>query len=271
MSTIDPTARIESGAVIGQSVSIGAYCTIGANVVVEDNCRIESHVNLAGHTTIGARTMVSPFASLGTPPQSVHYKGEPTKLVVGADCVIREHVTMNIGTAQGRGQTIVGEHCFFMAGSHVGHDCAVGHHVTFANNATLGGFCDIGDYVFLGGLCAVHQFTRIGEQAMIGGLSGITVDVIPYGMAFGHRAVLGGINRVGLKRRGLSSDAIRGVYRGYRDIFFGEGTLAERVETVAKLSADNPYIMRMVEFIRSAKSRRLAVPRSRASNNPDLD
>jgi UDP-N-acetylglucosamine acyltransferase len=267
MTTIDPTARIEQGAVIGHNVTIGPYCTIGPNVRIGDDCRLASHVNVAGHTELGARASVSPFASLGTPPQSVHYQGEPSKLIVGTDCVIREHVTMNIGTGKGRGQTIVGSHCMLMNGAHVGHDCNVGDHVVFASNATLGGFCDIGDYVFLGGLCAVHQFTRIGEQAMIGGVVGVTVDIIPYGLVIGHRATLAGINRVGLKRRGLSSEAVRAVYRAYQAIFFGEGTLAQRAETVAKTSAADPYVMRMVEFIRATKSRRLAVPRARGGSS----
>jgi UDP-N-acetylglucosamine acyltransferase len=266
MSTIDPTARIEAGAVIGRDVSIGPYCTLGPDVRIGDECRFTAHVHVEGHTTIGARTVISPFASLGTAPQSVHYGGEPSKLIVGSDCIIREHVTMNIGTAKGRGQTVVGDHCFFMVGSHVGHDCVVGQRVTFANNATLGGFCDIGDHVFLGGLCAVHQFTRVGEQAMVGGVVGVTLDIIPYGIAVGNRAALGGINRVGLKRRGLAGDVIRGIYRGYRDIFFGEGTLADRVDKVAKTSAGNPHVMRIVNFIRSAKSRRIALPRGRADS-----
>jgi len=263
MSTIDPTARIASGAVIGRNVSIGAYCTIGANVSIGDECRLESHVNLAGHTTIGPRTVISPFASLGTPPQSVHYHGEPTKLIVGADCVIREHVTMNTGTGKGRGETVIGDHCFLMVGSHVGHDCIVGNHVTFANNATLGGFCEVGDAAFLGGLCAVHQFVRIGTQAMIGGLAGVSFDVIPYGMAFGNHAVLAGINKVGLKRRGLTPEAIRGVYRGYRAIFYGGGTMSARVEKAAADYGADDFVMRMIEFIRSAQKRRLTVPRAR--------
>ena len=261
MTTIDPTARIEKGAAVGRNVTIGPYCTVGPHVAIGDDCRLDAHVHLAGHTKIGARTAISPFASLGTPPQSVNYHGEPTQLVVGADCIIREHVTVNTGTAKGRGVTTVGDHCFLMASAHIGHDCMVGDHVTFANNATLGGYCDIGDHVFLGGLCAVHQFTRIGEHAMIGGLVGVTVDVIPYALVIGHRATLAGLNRIGLRRRGFSADDIRNLYRAYHAIFFGEGTLAERVENVAAKSAGDAPVMRMVEFIRAAKSRRLAVPR----------
>jgi UDP-N-acetylglucosamine acyltransferase len=269
MTTIDPTARVETGAVIGQNVSIGSYCTIGAQVRIGDDCTLHGHVNIAGQTEIGARTAIFPFTSLGTVPQSVHYKGEPTRLVIGSDCTIREHVTMNIGTAGGSGVTTVGSHCFFMAGSHVGHDSIVGAHVVFANNATLGGFCEIGDNAFLGGLCAVHQFTRVGEHAMIGGLVGVTVDVIPFAMVIGHRATLAGINRIGLRRRGLSPEQIRTVYRGYRALFYGPGTLASRTELAAQTFADSPHVMRMVEFIRTAKSRRIAVPRAGKSEDDE--
>jgi UDP-N-acetylglucosamine acyltransferase len=265
MTTIDPTAHIDKRATVGRNVSIGAYSIVGPHVSIDDDCKIDSHVNLTGHTTIGLRTVISSFASIGTPPQSVHYHGEPTKLVIGSDCVLREHVTMNIGTAKGHGVTTVGDHCFLMTGAHVGHDCIVGSHVTFANNATLGGFCEIGDHVFLGGLCAVHQFTRIGEHAMIGGLVGVTVDVIPYAMVIGHRATLAGLNRVGLKRGGFSSNDIRNLHRAYRAVFFGEGTMAERIEKVVSESTGDALVMRMIDFIRTTKSHRLALPRTRGS------
>lgn len=261
MTSIDSTARIERGAQIGQNVTIGPYTVIGPQVTIADECRLGPHVNLAGRTTIGPRTSISAFASLGTPPQSVHYRGEDTELTIGADCDIREHVTMNIGTAKGRGATKVGDHCFVMVGSHIGHDCAIGNHVIFANNATLGGFCEIGDHVFLGGLCAVHQFVRIGEQAIIGGLAGVAFDVIPYAAVVGHRGRLAGLNRVGLKRRGLSTPDIQKIYKAYKDIFFGEGTLTERVAGVAAAYAGDPQVMRMVDFIRAGKSRRLTIPR----------
>src|SRR6185437_9021175 len=130
---IDASARIEAGATIGKDVSIGPYCTVGSNVSVGDGCRLIAHVNLTGHTTIGSRTVIHPFASLGSPPQSLRYRGGPTKLVVGADCDIRENVTMSAGTEDGGGITEVGDRCFFMVGAHVAHDCKVGNQVVFAN------------------------------------------------------------------------------------------------------------------------------------------
>ncbi len=203
MAAIDPTARIAPGAVVGSEVEIGPYCVIGPDVAIGDNCRLVAHVHVAGHTTIGAGTIIQPFASLGTPPQSVNYRGGPTRLTIGTGCDIRESVTMNIGTEDDRGLTSVGDNCFFMAGSHVGHDCAVGSNVTFANNAVIGGHVVVEDHVFIGGNSAVHQFVRIGESAMIGGLSGLRVDVIPYGFALGQIAVLVGLNVIGIQTAGL--------------------------------------------------------------------
>src|SRR5205807_521399 len=167
MATIDPSARIEAGAIIGEGASIGPFCIVGPNVIVGEGCRLLAHVHLNGHTSIGARTVIYPFASLGSPPQSVKYRGGPTRLIVGTDCDIREGVTMNTGTEEGGGLTVVGDRCFFMVGSHVGHDCRVGSNVTFANNAVLGGHVTIGDHSVLGGQTAVHQSVRVGEGAML--------------------------------------------------------------------------------------------------------
>ena len=173
MLAIDPTARVAPGAVIGANVEIGPYCVIGPHVAIGDDCKLIAHVHLAGHTTIGAGTTIYPFASLGTPPQSVHYKGEPTRLLVGARCQIRESVTINTGTQGGGGVTTVGDDCFLMVGSHIGHDCQVGRGVIIANNTVLGGHCHVGDHVFLGGHCAVHQHVHIGEGVNGRGILGI--------------------------------------------------------------------------------------------------
>src|SRR5581483_4375412 len=185
--------RIAPGAAIGQGVSIGRYCVVGPHAVIGDGCRLVAHVHVAGHTTIGARSVIYPFASLGTPPQSTKYRGGETRLVVGADCDIREGVTMNIGTEDDRGITEVGDRCFLMVGSHVGHDCKVGADVTFANNVVLGGHVAIGDFVVFGGQAAVRQFVRIGEGAMVVGLSGARADVIPWGTVHGGLANLVGL------------------------------------------------------------------------------
>src|SRR6478609_7298088 len=245
---IDPSARIEAGAKIGKDVSIGPYCTVGAHVSIGVGCRLVAHVNLTGHTTIGPRTVIYPFASLGTPPQSLKYKGGPTRLVVGADCDIRENVSMNIGTEDDRGITEVGNRCFLMAGSHVAHDCKVGNGVTFANNVMLGGHVSVGDNVMFGGQAAVRQWVRIGEAAMIVGLAGVRADIIPFGTAQGPLADVIGINVVGLRRQGHSKADIHAIRRAYQAMFFGAGTFRERFEQMAQTSGGHPLVGKIVEF-----------------------
>src|ERR1700730_10919154 len=182
---IDPTARVADGARIGEGVEIGPYCLVGPQVELLGGVRLIAHVNVTGVTTIGEGTLVYPFSSLGTPPQSTHYRGGPTRLVIGARCEVREGVTMNTGTEAGGGVTRVGERCSFMVGSHVGHDCEVGNDVTFANNVVLGGHVTVGDFVVFGGHAAVRQFVRIGEGALVVGMSGVRADVIPFGLVQG--------------------------------------------------------------------------------------
>src|SRR5215470_11100824 len=251
MAAIDPTAQIEPGAVIGQDVSIGPYCVIGPDVVLGDGCRLVAHVHIAGRTSVGARTVIHPFASLGSPPQSVKYRGGPTRLVVGTDCDIRENVTISIGTEDDRGVTEVGDRCFLMAGSHVAHDCAVGKDVVFANNAVLGGHVSVGDYTVFGGNAAVRQRVRIGEGAMIVGLAGVRADIIPFGCAQGPLANLVGVNVVGLRRRGLAREDIRRLRQAYHALFFGAGAFRERVERVTGEFAEHPLVARVLAFIRS--------------------
>jgi UDP-N-acetylglucosamine acyltransferase len=270
MAMIDPTARIEPGARVGQDVSIGPYCVVGPDVAIGDGCRLLAHVHLAGHTTIGARTVIYPFASLGTPPQSVKYKGGPTRLTVGTDCDIRESVTMSTGTEDGGEVTSIGDRCFFMAGSHVGHDCRVGSDVTFANNAVLGGHVGVGDRAFLGGQAAVHQFVRVGEGAMIGGMSGITRDVIPFGFAFGPRAELVGLNVVGLKRRGHGRADLHRLRQCYRALFLGGGEFRDRLATVAAEHGTDPLVGKIVDFLRAGGSRPpMMPPRVRGGDRPE--
>ena len=216
MPKIDSTARVADGARLADDVEVGPYCVIGAQVEVRSGVRLLSHVNLAGITVVGERTVIYPFASLGTPPQSFGYGGEPTRLVIGPDCSIRESVTMNTGTAQGGGVTEVGARGYFMPYCHVAHDCRIGSDVVFANSATLGGHCTIGDHVNIGGLTAVHQHTRIGAHAMISGITGLRGDVIPFGIAAGSFARLSGINVVGMRRRKFPRESIRAVRSAWK-------------------------------------------------------
>lgn len=262
MVTIHPTAVVEDGARLGDGVSIGPFCMVGENVSLGDRVELVSHAVIAGHTAIGPRTRVFPFASLGQAPQHLKYKGEPSRLTIGADCTIREHVTMSPGTAFGGMETVVGDHCYFMVGCHVAHDCHIGNHVIFINNATIGGHCRIGDFAILGGLAAVHQWVRIGEYAFVGGTSGVENDVIPFGSVLGNRAYLGGLNIVGLKRHGFDREHIHTLRQAYRLLFSNEGTLAERVEDVAALFPDHDLVQAVVDFIRSGSDRALCMPRN---------
>ena len=269
MTVIDPTARVAPGAVIGRDVVIGPYCVIDADVTIGDSCRLAGHVHVTGNTTIGPRTMIHPFASLGTPPQSVKYRGGPTRLVVGAQCDIRENVSMNRGTEDNGGITEVGDRCFFMVGSHVAHDCKVGNDVTFANNVVLGGHVTVGDFVVFGGQAAVRQFVRIGQSAMVVGLSGVRADVIPFGLVQGPLADLIGLNVVGMRRRGLSKDAIYRLRKAYDSMFFGAGTFRERLDKVEAESGNNPLVAEVIAFIRSgSRPLTMAIRRAQTQESP---
>jgi UDP-N-acetylglucosamine acyltransferase len=260
---IDPTARVADSARIGEGVEIGPYCIIGPQVELKRGVRLLSHVNVTGVTTIGDETVVYPFASLGTPPQSVRYRGGATRLVIGAHCELREGVTMNTGTEDGGGLTSVGDRCSFMVGSHVGHDCRVGNSVTLANNTVLGGHVEVGDFTFLGGHVAIHQFVRIGEGVMMAGMSAARDDIIPFGFALGQTGALVGLNIVGLRRRGASKAEMHRIRRAYRSLFFVEGRIAERIEAVAQEFADDPIVGKMIAFIRAGGKRPLMRPRAR--------
>lgn len=260
MPNIHPTALVEDGARLADGVEIGPFCTVGPDVELHEGVRLVSHVNIQGATTVGARTVFYPFTSFGMQPQSVHYKGEPTKLVMGADCVLREHTTANIGTAGGGGVTRIGDGVMMMTGSHVGHDCTVGNQVIFANNAVLGGHVSVGDFTFLGGQCAVHQHTRIGAQCMISGLTGVREDVIPFGNVLGQAGKLVGLNVVGMRRRGFSKAEIHEARGVYRDLFFGEGTHGERLARVRAMVDRTSFAAAVVSFIDEGHSRPLCQP-----------
>jgi len=262
---VHPTSIVEEGARLGRGVRIGPFCTVGPHVELGDECELVSHVVVAGHTRVGARTRIFPFASIGQAPQDLRYRGEPTTLTIGVDCIIREGVTMNLGTPKGTGKTIVGDRCFFLAQSHVAHDCRVGHNVIFTNNAMIAGHCKIGDFAIIGGGAGIHQFVRVGPHAFIGGLSGVENDVIPYGMVLGNRAYLAGLNIIGLKRRGFSRDQIHDLRRAYRLLFAQEGTLAERVEDVAEEFSKHPTVHEILDFIRDGGDRAICTPRETPS------
>jgi len=255
------TAIVAPGARLADDVIIGPYCVVGEHAVLAAGVRLFSHVVVDGRTTIGERTRIFPFASIGHEPQDLKYDNEPSSLDIGADNTIREHVTMNPGTAGGGMVTRVGNHCLFMVGAHVAHDCQIGNHVIMANNATLAGHVVVEDHALLGGLSAVHQFVRIGRHAMIGGMSGVERDVIPYGQVMGDRARLHGLNIIGMQRRGFSRDDIQGLRGAYNCLFGDTGTLSERVEEVARKFGGIRPVDDLVAFIRADSSRAICQPK----------
>lgn len=258
---IHPTAIVEAGATVGADAAIGPYCVVGPEVRLGEGVRLDAHVCVSGITGIGARTRIFPFASIGSEPQDLKYQGERVTLDIGADCTIREHVTMNPGTGGGGGATRVGARSLFMAGAHVAHDCIVGDNVILANNATLAGHVEIGDFAILGGLCAVHQFTRIGAHAMVGGMSGVEKDIIPFGSVIGNRARLAGLNLIGMKRRGLDRAAIHAVRALFRDVFEGEGgSLADRAAAAAARWPDIAPVQEICAFIAADSRRSFCLP-----------
>lgn len=261
-ASIHSSAVVEDGATLGAGVKIGPFCTVGRDVTLGDGVELISHVAVAGTTVIGARSKIFPFASIGHQPQDLKFKGEPCSLTIGADCLIREGVTMNPGTEGGGSVTTVGDHCAFLANSHVGHDCRVGNNVIFSNNVMLAGHCAVGDYAIIGGGAAVIQFARVGPHAFVGGMSGLENDLIPYGMALGNRAYLSGLNIVGLQRRGFSRTDIHDLRRAYRALFAAEGTLIERMDDVSVEFAGHPIVKEIIAFIREGGKRSLCTPKN---------
>ena len=260
MARIHPTSIVEPGADLGEGVVVGPWCTVGPEAVLGDGVALVSHVAVAGRTTIGRDTRVYPFASLGMPPQDLKYRGEASRLEVGAGNTIREHVTMNPGTEGGGMVTRVGDNGLFMVGAHVAHDCEVGDNVVFANNASIAGHVTVGDFAILGGLSTVHQFCRIGAHAIVGLNSAVAGDVIPFGSAVGDRARLEGLNVVGLQRRDFSRSEIHALRTAYRLLFAEEGTLSERVEDVARMFAGNAPVMEIVSFVSADSTRPICQP-----------
>jgi UDP-N-acetylglucosamine acyltransferase len=251
--TIDDRAVVHAGAQIGADVTIGPYCVIGANVVIGDRCRLESHVVIEGPTEIGPDNHVAPMASLGGPPQDKKYAGEPTRLVIGAGNRVREFVTVNRGTADGGGETSIGDDNLLMAYVHVAHDCHVGHRTILANAATLAGHVDVGDDATISAFSAVHQFCRVARHAFIGGFSVVTRDALPWVTTVGNRAKAVGLNVVGLQRQGYSPEVIRALKRCYTLLFRSKLLLEEALQQVEQELGEFEEVGYFVDFVRTSK------------------
>jgi UDP-N-acetylglucosamine acyltransferase len=259
---IHPTAIVAEEARIGPGARIGPFCVIGPDVSIGADVVLRSHVVIDGVTTIGEATEIWPFASIGSAPQDLKYRGERTELIIGARNRIREYATLNPGTEGGGGVTRVGDDNLLMMSIHVGHDCQIGNGVILVNNATLSGHVVVEDNAILGGLSAVHQFCRIGRGAMIGGMTGVAADVIPYGMVVGERGHLAGLNLTGLKRRGVERSEIHALRAAYGALFGprGVGTLQERAAAVAEESGDVALVREVVDFVTRDSARSFTLP-----------
>jgi UDP-N-acetylglucosamine acyltransferase len=256
---IHPSAIVEPGATLGEGCHIGPFSVIGPEVVLGRNVVVKSHAIITGRTEIGEGTVIFPFATLGEVPQDLKFKGEATRLIIGARNRIREHVTMNTGTDGGGGVTRVGDDGLFMAGAHVAHDCQLGNRVILVNNAALAGHCVLEDDVIIGGLSGVHQFVRIGRGAMIGAVCMVTADVIPHGLVQGPRGALDGLNLVGLKRRGADRAGIAAL----RDLYdaLGQGNFRETARTKVDAGKGDPLVAEVLEFILGPSDRSFLTPR----------
>lgn len=258
MTEIHPSAVVAPGATLGHGVRIGPFCTVGADAVLGDGVVLVSHAVVDGHTRLGAGSTLSPFASIGLPPQDLKYRGEPTRCEIGARTLIREHATVHRGTPGGIGVTRVGDDCMLMNVVHVAHDCQIGNGVIIANNAAMGGHVVIEDRAVIGGNAGIHQGTRIGRHAMVGGMSGVEADIIPFGLCQGPYARLRGLNLIGLKRRGFPRPEIHALRNAIRFIYGngpGPTLIADRITEAASRFGDSPLVAEVLAFM-NAPSRR---------------
>ena len=256
---IHNTAIIDKNAKISNNVKIGPYCIIGPNVEIDSDTILHSHVNLVGNTKIGKNNEIFPFASIGTPPQDLKYKGEKNSLVIGNNNKFREYVNINPGTQSGGGMTKIGDNNLFMVYCHVAHDCNISNSIVLANNVQVGGHVSIHDNAIVGGSCAIHQFSRIGESAMIGGMTGVLSDVIPFGLSLGNRNNLVGLNLIGLRRAKISNENIKIMQESYNIIFQSEN-FRSNIDKLNSELRNNQFVKKILSFINSDKKRPISVP-----------
>ncbi|MHB8790659.1 MAG: acyl-ACP--UDP-N-acetylglucosamine O-acyltransferase [Desulfobulbaceae bacterium] len=253
---IHPTAVVDPQATIHETVEIGPYAVIEGKVSIGADSVVASHAHLSGPTSIGARNRIGSFTSIGAPPQDMHYNGEPTELIIGDDNLVREYASIHRGTVAGKGRTVIGNGNMLMAYTHVAHDCVIGNHAIMANVATLAGHVEIGDHVNLGGLVAVHQYCRIGAHTYVGGLSGISLDVPPFVIIAGtrNRMRISGLNKIGMRRGGMSRDSINKLEEAFRIIFRSPQLLLnDALVKVRQEIPDCPEVDLLVEFFQSSK------------------
>ena len=258
---IHHSSIIDKKAIISKNVKIGPFCYVGPDVSLDENVELISNVHIEGNTKIGSGTRIFPFASIGTHPQDLKYKGEKSSLEIGSSNLIREYVTINPGTQGGGSKTVIGNNCLFMISSHIAHDCNIGNNVIIANNVPLGGHVTIEDSVVIGGNSAVQQFTRIGRLAMIGGMTGVLKDVIPFGLSIGNRNFLQGLNLIGLRRHKYDNQKIIGLDKAYKDIFSSKN-LHENLSKINGVYKGNELVSEVIRFIEKDKKRPICSPQN---------
>jgi len=251
---IHPTAIISPEASLAENVSVGAYSIIGEHVVLGAGCRVDEHVVIQGPTRIGRRCRFFPVGSIGFPPQDLKYKGEPTELIVGDDNIFREYVTVHRGTAQGGGRTVIGNHNFVMAYSHIAHDCILGDHIILANAATLAGHVTIADHATIGAFSGVHQFCNVGFHGFVGGYSVITKDVLPYSKTVSPREAGNyGVNTIGLERKGFSPESIKNIRAAFRVIQQSKLDTAQALAALKERFPGDQDVQPIIEFIEKSE------------------
>jgi len=251
-TNIHPTAVIESGAELGRDVTIGPYSVIGGNVKIGDGTKIAAHVVVEGHTTVGENNQIFSFTAIGSEPQSVSYKGEPTKTTIGDNNVFRENITVNRGTLDDEGVTSIGSDNLFMAYVHIAHDCRLGSKLLFSNNASLAGHVRVGDHVVLAGYTLVHQFVRIGEHSFCGVNTYCTLDIPPYMLVAGNKAITHGINVRGMRARGVDKEALLELKRAYKTIYRSGHTMAHAIDELEAKGTNTDLVDNLVSFIKAS-------------------
>lgn len=252
--SIHATAIVAPGAVVPPSSTVGPFCIIGPEVILGEDCELVSHVVLDGRTTLGARVRIYSFAAVGVAPQDLKYAGEPTRLEVGDDTVIRESATISRGTPGGGGVTRVGSGCLIMAYAHIGHDSIIGNGCILANGATLAGHVAVEDYATVGALCPVHQFCRIGTHAFVGGGTTVTQDVLPYSLTSARRETHAfGLNRIGLERRGFSREQLRELQHAYRMLLAAKMNTSQALAKLRSEACDSAEVQYLIDFIASSQ------------------
>jgi UDP-N-acetylglucosamine acyltransferase len=251
--SIHSTAVVHPGAEIGEDVTVGPFSVIQDKTVIGAGTTIGSYCQVHAHTTMGRNNQIHSYAYVGGDPQDIKYRGGTTRLTMGDGNIVREFVTLHRGTETGRGETIIGSGCMIMAYAHVAHDCHIGDHVIMANGVMLAGHVDVGHHAVISGMSGVHQFARVGEFGFVGGMSGVSQDVPPFIMAAGVRAQLRGLNLIGLRRNGFSSEGISGLKKAYKLIWRAGKERQEALAEVQETLGAIPEVARLLEFIRSSE------------------